>query len=305
MDFNFQGNTQSSGGSNYFATGFQGVLVSVGIKAGISRKDSTKFIAGEFRVLETNMPQVHPVGSAPSHTISFKHASAEANYVDMLCGLSGVNPKDAPTRQAQITPDVCRMAYGQHQPFNGRIVALTTHTEPTKAGGDFTKHVYTPVDQAKYLQLAQQVCASPVVAGLPPPRSQRQAGPPAGFGAGFGQQPQQGYAPQQQYQQPAPQQAAPYQGAPPANLPWNNQQQPQQAAPQQQAPAWQAAPQQPQQAPQSPQVPWNPQPSTAQPPAGWVPPTQTAQPPAGWAPSTTQGPPQQPQGGAPPKMPWQ
>jgi hypothetical protein len=153
-------------GGSYFSEGFSGVVVLDSLKGQNSQKTQVFQIIAEFRILETNMPEKHPVGGSSSFIMSTDKAPWKGNYTGLLAALWGIDPGNEEAVKTNITSTVGEAAIDKSQPCRGRAVMLTTSTgKKTQKGNPLTIHYWKPVDQARYGEQIQQVLSSPTVPG--------------------------------------------------------------------------------------------------------------------------------------------
>lgn len=216
----------------YATPNFQGV---VAIKKTISKNARNKgmsFIV-EFEVIETNMPDEHPVGSKLSWFVKMSNDSAFGNILGWAAACVGIHPQNQQLINSYVRPEIKQAmnmacASPDNNLFTNKWVVLIATPTVMQNGNPFTRYDFEPYDPNARQQFA------------PPPPAPQQ----------YPQPPQPAYEQSQQYQQPPQQQFAP-----PQQQPW-------QPPAQQQPPPWQPQQTQPAQPPWQPsatQTTWPPQ----------------------------------------------
>lgn len=176
-------------GGNHFNPGFMGLVVVDAIKIQQSHKGGHNNVIVEVRILESNMPD-KPVGGAGSWVLNTTHQPWKGNFTGFLAAASGISPNNEAQVKAQINEQVAEFAVGAQQPFRGRVLRLQTSQILTQGKRQpFTKHDWTPVDQAQYATQVQQLLSSATVA------TPGQQQPPAAFNVPGVSQPQPAAAP--------------------------------------------------------------------------------------------------------------
>ncbi len=111
-----------------------------------SRKKEDLFIV-EAGILESDNAQ-RKAGSSASWIVNFKHDAALGNIKGFLAACNGIDPGDRAKVDEEITEDVCEYAVDDENPLSGTRVKLSCVMTQTKAGGDFTLHLWSPVAEA-------------------------------------------------------------------------------------------------------------------------------------------------------------
>lgn len=171
-------------GGNYFSEGFSGVVVVDSLKGQNSQKTQVFQLIAEFRILESNMPEKHPVGGSASYIMSTDKAPWKGNYTGLLAAIWGIDPGNDEAVKANINEKVGEAAIDKSQPCRGRAVALSTSIgKKSGKGNPLTLHYWKPVEQERFAAQIPQVLSSPSVAGKVeiPATSAPVGAPPAGF----------------------------------------------------------------------------------------------------------------------------
>lgn len=170
--FDAIGNAKVSGGGVYLAPGVYPVLQIDTIKMIKTRKNEEAFVA-ELDILESQVKE-RPAGTRASWMAMLKHDAAPGNIKAILCAIIGANP-DAPEADKlvavlkayapNLTPqqDPGRL-FGQvasvlmderTQPAHGYLIRCEAVNVKTRAGGDFTKCMWSEVDGATQARAAE------------------------------------------------------------------------------------------------------------------------------------------------------
>lgn len=94
---------------------------------------------------------MNPEGSRASQCINFtEHDAAPGNMKAFVAAANGLDPSIK--EQLDSVPEkewepLCDLAISEEQPCKGIYVGLETVLVKTRAGGPFTKHFWTPMDQ--------------------------------------------------------------------------------------------------------------------------------------------------------------
>lgn len=109
-----------------------------------SRKREDLFIA-ETTILESDNAERKP-GTKCSWIVNFKHDAALGNIKGFIAACNGIDPADEAAVNAEVTEDVCEFAVDEKEnPLAGSKLDLTAVQKKTRAGGDFTLHLWAPL----------------------------------------------------------------------------------------------------------------------------------------------------------------
>ncbi|MBW2672101.1 MAG: hypothetical protein JRD89_01630 [Deltaproteobacteria bacterium] len=156
--FNGMGSASATGSGVYFNSNHNYLCKVLCLKIIQSRSNDNMFVA-EMEVIESDDPERGP-GSCPAWVVNFKHDSALGNIKGLLGALNGVNPNEVEALNAlfsevnekgetvDISVDISEYAVSEANPLAGNTVRLRTEGIKTRAGGDFTKHLWRPTDEA-------------------------------------------------------------------------------------------------------------------------------------------------------------
>jgi hypothetical protein len=172
-------------GGNYLNSGHQYTLEVVRCFSKTTRKGAVLFIA-ELLVHESNDPKILP-GSTASWAPNFQHEATVGNVLWFLGACYGIPVTDMERLKREITTQVAEYAVSPSNPLAGRMVEVDVQHTKTRAGGDFSKHAWTPTQKApneavraaarSRLAAAATAPTTPVAPPAPP------GAPPAPFGA--------------------------------------------------------------------------------------------------------------------------
>ena len=138
-------------GKKTAASNAQGVWFHLGVfqvsvrsvKMTVSHLGDPLFIV-RFGILQSSIPELHPVGSFADWCANFRHPSTPDNIARFLSAVLGVQLE-------QIEPSHGTQALDQNGEggvtlLSGMEVFLTTSQIGTRAGGTFTLHTFTPTE---------------------------------------------------------------------------------------------------------------------------------------------------------------
>lgn len=133
-----------SSGGVYFLPG--NYLVSV-VKAFVmtSRK-GTPLVVVECEILESDNPE-RAVGTRASWVVNMSQDAGPGNVKGFIAAAIGVNPSDTAKVDSEVTPEFCEEAFGETNPLMDVRMRLQCSLVKTKAGSDFTRHIWIPSDQ--------------------------------------------------------------------------------------------------------------------------------------------------------------
>jgi hypothetical protein len=123
-------------------------------------RDKDLFIA-EFRILESTNP-AHPVGSTASWACKDPVTGNAGDVKAFMLAVAGVDPRTVKDTDAKAQKQAALLAYaamGEAEALKaleledgfvqGKRVKLETRKVKTKAGGDFTVHAWSPVEDTE------------------------------------------------------------------------------------------------------------------------------------------------------------
>lgn len=125
----------STKGGSWFPVNGKFLVEIVELKNYRTRSKGDSSIA-EFVVVESDHEDVKP-GQSRSWMVMHSHDSALGNIKNFLSAVVGC-------AEDEITEEDADEAYGETNPLKGKQVILETHHHTTKAGNDFTKHLWYP-----------------------------------------------------------------------------------------------------------------------------------------------------------------
>lgn len=133
-------NAKSNGGGVYFLPGTY-VLECVAVKTGQTREGNKPFFVAEFTILESSNPE-RPVGTSVSYMVMLDKyiETALGNVKQCVAALFGV-------AEADVDEAGVEEAVGPSNPAKGARVKATASNIKTRAQKDFTKVVFTSVEQ--------------------------------------------------------------------------------------------------------------------------------------------------------------
>ena len=133
----------------YLEGGFRGRLECVRTLNKETRQSGTGFIV-EFKVLESNMPDEHPVGSKCTWFQSLKNKTvAFPSIKEWAAAMAGYASHDVDGIEAEVAPhlaDTLMQAVENETDnvFTGCAVRVETTMIKTRNDRDFTRHVWSP-----------------------------------------------------------------------------------------------------------------------------------------------------------------
>ena len=140
------GNASMSAGGVYFLVGLYRVEIER-VLTKRSRKGADLFIV-ETTILESNNSD-RPEGISCSWIVNRSNDAALGNIKKFLAATQGLDPAD-PDNEDQIneevTADVVEFAVSDENPLEGIVLDLEATNIKTRAGGDFTLHTWSPVE---------------------------------------------------------------------------------------------------------------------------------------------------------------
>jgi hypothetical protein len=107
-----------------------------------SRKREDLFIV-ECEVIESDVPERKP-GSKASWIVNFKQDAALGNIKGFIAAATGIDPGDTARVNEEVTLDVCEYAVSDENPLAGSVLGLVAVNKKTRAGTDFTLHMWEP-----------------------------------------------------------------------------------------------------------------------------------------------------------------
>ncbi len=138
------GEAEVGGGGVYFLAGIYKVeLVKVFAKK--SRKGDDLFIV-ETKILESDNEE-RAVGSSCSWVVSLKHDAALGNIKGFIAAANGIDPGDKDQVNAEVNEDAVEMACSSDNPLEGTVLPLECNQIKTRAGGDFTLHIWSVCEE--------------------------------------------------------------------------------------------------------------------------------------------------------------
>lgn len=141
----FDGIEDASGGNMYFLEGKYTVEI-VKCFTMRSRKGADLFIV-ECKILESTV-SARPPGVKCSWTANFAHEPTLYNVKCFAAAANGIDPDNKKEVAEEITADVLEACTADDNPLAGMTVDLQCVPVVTKAGGDFTKHIWSIAEQA-------------------------------------------------------------------------------------------------------------------------------------------------------------
>jgi hypothetical protein len=140
----FQGfnEAQVGGKGVYFLDGlYQVEIQEVLVKT--SRKKDLLYIV-ECKILKSTNAGRNP-GMECSQVINLKHDAAMGNVKRFLAAAFGIDPENPEAiTAAGVNEELAEYSYSKSQPVKGRMVDLEAVTVPTREGGKFTVHNWSP-----------------------------------------------------------------------------------------------------------------------------------------------------------------
>ena len=109
-----------------------------------SRKREDLFIA-ECLIKESNNPERRP-GSKASWVVNFKQDAALGNIKGFVAACSGISPSNQKAVDAEVDEESCEYAVDDDNPLAGTLLSLSAVNKITRAGNDFTLHMWEPYD---------------------------------------------------------------------------------------------------------------------------------------------------------------
>jgi hypothetical protein len=207
------GNVRPSVDGNYFQPGKHVVRIDA-CKLDKNRTGQAIFVI-ETTILATERPKANPVNSSASQVISFAHDSALGNIkafiLSMLPFLSdadvnsavahwttsdgaGIDPRVYNALPPALQQPIAAGQLAQTQPLRGVLAEVFATNVKTRAGGDFTKHAWSPLPAGAPIPVlapsADDTVAPAVAPSDHPPQGQPQFPPqgqpqfPPGFNGG-------------------------------------------------------------------------------------------------------------------------
>lgn len=111
-----------------------------------SRKREDLFIA-ECLIHESTNPERRP-GSKASWVVNFKQDAALGNIKGFIAACNGISPSNQKAVDEAVDEESCEYAVDDDNPLAGTRLALSAVNKLTRAGTDFTLHLWEPCDQA-------------------------------------------------------------------------------------------------------------------------------------------------------------
>lgn len=160
------GNAVIGQGGTYLKPGHRYLVEVVKCLTKQGRKGDLFFIA-ELLVHESS-DQTLPPGFTASWTCNFKHDAAIGNVLWFLGAVNGIDVKDEARLKREITSQVAEFAVSPANPLAGRMVEVEVQAVKTRAGGDFSKHVWHPTTLPPN-EAARSAARAKAAAAPPPP----------------------------------------------------------------------------------------------------------------------------------------
>jgi len=132
------------GGGIYFLQGIYRVEI-VKVFAMKGRKGDDLFIV-ETKILESDNAE-RRVGGSCSWVVNLKHEPALGNIKGFIAAANGIDPTNKAEVDSQVNEEAVEAACHADNPLEGIIIDLEATEIKTKAGGDFTLHKWSPVEQ--------------------------------------------------------------------------------------------------------------------------------------------------------------
>lgn len=132
---------------SYLPPGFKFKLEIIKCQMVTPRSGPVGFVA-DFKILESNSPDVK-VGETKNwyQTNNDSFSSAVLEFILAVLGLNMNDPAHKAHAEKEIqprAPEYAEAAVGEAQFLKGKLVSVETANKPTRAGGDFTKHRWSP-----------------------------------------------------------------------------------------------------------------------------------------------------------------
>lgn len=136
-------NAKINNGGVYFLPGTYEVSVCKAFL--MTSRKGTPLIVVEAEVLSTDVPS-RPVGTRASWVVNMTQDAAASNIKSFIAAAIGINPGDQNRVDEEVTPDFVEQAFSDDNPLEGVKLRLQCSTIKTKAGTDFTRHMWSPMD---------------------------------------------------------------------------------------------------------------------------------------------------------------
>jgi len=137
-------------GDSYFVPGVYEVEINR-VKTGKTRKGDDYYVV-ETNILHSNNSDL-PEGASASWMVLFRHESALGNIADFcraaaysLAKQNGADPGVKTYQDIEIDSNSAEQSAGEDNPFAGVRLKAEAYNIKTRAGGDFTKLSWTPVE---------------------------------------------------------------------------------------------------------------------------------------------------------------
>lgn len=111
-----------------------------------SRKREDLFIV-ECEILESDVPERKP-GTKASWIVNFKQDAALGNIKGFIAAANGIDPGNESAVNEQVNMDICEYVVSDENPLAGTPVGLVCVNKKTRAGSDFTLHMWEPTQEA-------------------------------------------------------------------------------------------------------------------------------------------------------------
>ena len=112
-----------------------------------SRKREDLFIV-ECEVVESDVPERKP-GTRASWIVNFKQDAALGNIKGFIAAANGINPGTEDLVREEVDSEVCEYSVSPENPLAGILIRLVAVNKKTRAGGDFTLHLWEPYEPAE------------------------------------------------------------------------------------------------------------------------------------------------------------
>lgn len=157
------GNAAIGQGGNYLNAGHQYLVEVARVFAKQGRKGDV-FTVVELIVHESDDTK-NPPGFKASWTVNHKHDAALGNLLWFFGACAGIPVEDEARLKREITTAFCEYAVSAQNPLKGKLVEVEIHALTTRAGNQFSKHVWKPTTRPANPQVAAIVAAQAAAAG--------------------------------------------------------------------------------------------------------------------------------------------
>jgi hypothetical protein len=140
-NFESIGSARMSGGGVYFLQG--NYIVEVEKAFQMKSFKNADLVIVECKIVESDVPERAP-GTRASWVPKINPESM-GSIKQFLAAANGIDPSDDETVNKEITPQVAELSFVTDSPLCGTKLGLQCVNVKTKAGGDFTKHVWSAI----------------------------------------------------------------------------------------------------------------------------------------------------------------